>query len=80
MSEPLTVSPKGQITIPAVMRGKYDIKAANKLLWKDLDNRLVLKNPQNFFLLEGCLALGHIPDDEEELITPVVARHIMEKK
>jgi AbrB family looped-hinge helix DNA binding protein len=80
MVEPLTVSPKGQITIPAAMREKYDIKAGDKILWEDSDNGLVLKKPKDFFLLEGCFSLGHIPDDEEELLTPEVGLHIMEKE
>jgi AbrB family looped-hinge helix DNA binding protein len=31
MLEPLTVSPKGQITIPAAVREKYDIKTGDKI-------------------------------------------------
>ena len=34
----------------------------------------------NFFSLKGCFSGGHIPDDEEELLTPEMGRQIMERE
>ena len=74
------VSSKGQITIPAFMREKYDIKVGDKLIWEDIENRLALRKPQDFFSQGGSLHLGTIPDDEEDLLTPEMGRHMMERK
>ena len=80
ISDMLTVSTKGQITIPAVMREKYGIKAGDKIVWEEFENRLTLKKPADFFSMGGTLHLGTIPDDEEELLTPEMGRRIMERE
>ena len=80
MSDMLTVSTKGQVTIPAAMREKYDIKAGDKIVWEEIENRLTLKKPVDFFQWGGTLHLGTIPDDEEELLTPEVGHSIMERE
>ena len=80
MSEMLTVSVRGQVTIPASMRVKHDIKAGDRILWEDSENGLTLRKPKDFFQLEGCFSLGHIPADEEELLTPEMGRDMMERE
>jgi AbrB family looped-hinge helix DNA binding protein len=70
MLELSTVSTRGQVTIPASMRKKYDINVGDKLLFEDSEGCLIIKKPTDFFALEGCFSLGNIPDDEEELLTP----------
>ena len=74
------VSSKGQITIPAFMREKYDIKAGDRLVWEDIENRLVLRKSQDFFSQGGSLHLGTIPDNEEDLLTPEMGQHMMERE
>jgi len=65
-----TVSTSDQITIPASIREKYDINVRDKFLVEASEEGLLLKKPIDFFSLEGCFSLGHIPDNEEELLTP----------
>ena len=72
------VSSKGQVTIPAFMREKYDIKAGDRLVWEDFENRLELRKPQDFFSQGGSLHLGTIPDNEEDLLTSEMGRRTME--
>ena len=72
------VSTKGQVTIPAAMREKYNIKAGDMVIWEDFENRLALKKPVDFFALRGCLGKVEIPEDEEELFIDSVADHVME--
>ena len=74
------VSSKGQVTIPAFIREKYDIKTGDRLVWEDFENRLALRKPLDFFAQGGSLHLGTIPDDEEDLLTPEMGRHMMERK
>ena len=79
MMELSVVSSKGQITIPAFMREKYDIKAGDRLIWEDFENGIALRKPPDFFSQGGSLHLGTIPDNEEDLLTPETGRRIMER-
>ena len=79
MTEIMTVSTKGQITIPAAVRAKFGINAGDKVIGEFLDNVFLIKKPIDFFSLKGCFSGGHIPDDEEELLTPEMGRQIMER-
>ena len=74
------VSSKGQVTIPAFIREKYDIKAGDKLAWEDFETRLTLRKPQDFFSQGGSLHLGTIPDNEEELLTLEMGLHMTERE
>ena len=77
MSDLSVVSSKGQVTIPAFMREKYSIRPGDKIVWEDLENRIALRKPPDFFSLRGCLGKVTIPDDEEELFAGSVAEHVM---
>ena len=75
-----TVTSKGQVTIPAFMREKYGIKAGDKIIWEDSEDRIALRKPPDFFSQGGSLHLGTIPDNEEDLLTPEMGRHMMERE
>ena len=80
MSEAMTVSTKGQITIPLYLREKYGIQAGDKLFPEPRKGGFFVKKPKDIFALEGFLSGVHIPDNEEELLTPEVGRKIMERE
>ena len=80
MSELMTVSTKGQITIPLSLREKYGIQAGDKLFSELHETGFFIKKPKNIFALEGFLTGVHIPDDEEELLTREMGRRIMERE
>ena len=80
MVEILTVSTKGQITIPAALREKYGIKAGDKIFAEVQDTGFFVKKPLDIFELEGFLSGVHIPDDEEDLLNPEMGRQIMERE
>ena len=61
MLELSVVSSKGQVTIPAFMREKYDIRAGDTIVWEDCENRLVLRKPPDFFSPGGQPAFGNYP-------------------
>ena len=67
---------KGQVTIPAVMREKHDIKAGGIVIWEDIGDMIILKKPVDFFSLRGCLGKVEIPEDEEELFIGAVTDHV----
>ena len=79
MMELSIVSSKGQVTIPAFMREKYNIKAGDRLIWEDSENKLELRKPPDFFSQGGSLHLGTIPENEEDLLTPEMGRHMTER-
>jgi AbrB family looped-hinge helix DNA binding protein len=78
LSEIMTVSTKGQITIPASIKTQYHIKVGDKVLCEPMDNGFIIKKPKDFFSLKGCFSGGKIPDDEEELLTPEMGNAILE--
>ena len=80
MLELSVVSSKGQITIPAFIREKYGIKAGDRIIWEDSENKLAIRKPPDFFSQGGSLHLGTIPDNEENLLTPEMGRHMMERE
>jgi AbrB family looped-hinge helix DNA binding protein len=79
MSEMITVSTKGQITIPAALRERYGIKAGDRVFAEACENGFLIKKPLDIFELQGFLSGTHIPDDEEDLLTSEMGRHIMER-
>jgi AbrB family looped-hinge helix DNA binding protein len=79
MSEIMIVSTKGQITIPASVRAKYGIKAGDKVIGEHSGDGFVIKKPLDFFSLKGRFS-GHIPDNEEDLLTMEMGRQIMERE
>ena len=79
MLEFSVVSAKGQVTIPSIMREKYGIKAGDRIIWEGLDSKLAIRKPPDFFSQGGSLHLGTIPDNEEDLLTPEMGRHMMER-
>jgi AbrB family looped-hinge helix DNA binding protein len=80
MSEIMTVSTKGQITIPVAVRERYGINAGDKIFGEYTEVGFFIKKPRDFFSLKGCFSGGHIPDDEEDLLTPEMGKRIMERE
>jgi AbrB family looped-hinge helix DNA binding protein len=78
MSELLTVSNKGQITIPQQFREKLSIKSGDKIYCDVVDGTIVCKKPADFFSLKGSLGKLNIPENEEELFISTVSGHVME--
>jgi AbrB family looped-hinge helix DNA binding protein len=80
MSEIMTVSAKGQITLPARVRSQFGIKAGDRIIGEYSGDRFIIKKPLDFFSLKGSLAGGEMPADEEELLNPEMGKQIMERK
>ena len=80
MSNLMTVSTKGQVTIPLSLRVKYGIQTGDKLFSEPCTDGFFIKKPKDIFALEGFLSGVHIPDNEEDLLTPEAGQQIMERK
>jgi AbrB family looped-hinge helix DNA binding protein len=70
MDEIMTVSMKGQITLPPRVRARLGIKAGSRIIGEQTSEGFILKKPRDFFDLKGCFRGGKIPDDEEEILSP----------
>jgi AbrB family looped-hinge helix DNA binding protein len=80
MHNTITVSSRGQITIPVALRAKYGIEEGDKLYAEESENGFFIKKTVDIFSLKGFLSGVHLPDNEEELLTPEVGRRIMERE
>ncbi|MDR3170928.1 MAG: AbrB/MazE/SpoVT family DNA-binding domain-containing protein [Treponema sp.] len=79
MSEVMVVSTKGQITLPSRVRTKFGIKAGDRIIGEYSEDGFMIKKPLDFFSLKGSLGGGKIPANEEDLLSPDVGRHILER-
>jgi AbrB family looped-hinge helix DNA binding protein len=77
MSEIMTVSTKGQITLPSWVRAHLGIKSGDRIIGEETPEGFVIKKPQDFSVFRGSFQGGKIPDDEEELLSPAVGKRIM---
>ncbi|MDR1979919.1 MAG: AbrB/MazE/SpoVT family DNA-binding domain-containing protein [Synergistaceae bacterium] len=78
MPELITVSDKGQITIPLQFREKLMLQAGDKMYCEIVDGAFICRRPVDFFSLRGCLGKKKLPENEEDLFIEAVAEHVME--
>ena len=79
MLEIMTISSKGQITIPIAVREKYGLAAGDKVLGELRPEGFVLRKPPDFFSFQGRFTGPPLPEDEEELLNAEMGRAIMER-
>jgi AbrB family looped-hinge helix DNA binding protein len=79
MNEIMTVSTKGQITLPAWVRTHLGIKAGDRIIGEQTTEGFVIKKPRDFSVFQGSLQGGKIPDDEEDLLSPAMGKRIMHR-
>jgi AbrB family looped-hinge helix DNA binding protein len=80
MNEIITVSTKGQITLPAWVRAHLGIKTGDRVIGEETPEGFMIKKPRDFSAFRGSLKGGKIPDDEEELVSPAVGKRILCKE
>ena len=76
----VTVSSKGQITLPASSRRALGIKARARVLIEVTDNAIVVRPVPDFFELKGFLGKGLPPEEERRRMAEGVARHVLEEE
>ena len=77
MPELVTISNKGQMTIPQKFREELMFKSGDKVYCDIVDGKLVCEKPLDFFSLKGCIKGMKLPENEEELFADAVAIHVM---
>ena len=78
MPELVTISNKGQMTIPQKFREELMFKAGDKIYCDIVDGKLICEKPQDFFSLKGCIKGVTLPENEEDLFVNAVAAHVMD--
>jgi AbrB family looped-hinge helix DNA binding protein len=78
MPELITVSGKGQITIPLQFREELAIHSGDRIYCDVVNGAFVCKKPVDFFSLRGCLGKVDWPENDEDLFVPAVVEHVME--
>jgi len=80
MSAIAKISSKGQVTVPLPIRNKAKFNFGDTVLFEIRNDEVVMRKPKNLLDYEGFLGKANLPDDEEELLTPAVAKYILERK
>ena len=61
----LTLSSKGQITLPAAQRRKLGLSPHDRIISECVGDAIVIRRARSFFEFEGCIGQG-LPIEEEE--------------
>jgi AbrB family looped-hinge helix DNA binding protein len=64
----LTVSSKGQITLPVDQRRRLGLKAHDRIVAECVDDAIVIRRVKDFMELEGCLGKALSSEEEEQAI------------
>lgn len=74
MSQAVSVTSKGQVTIPVDVRRFLGIVPGSKVVFERLDDQVVVKQKVDFLSLKGSIKpIGVVSDTQTDA---VVARHI----
>ena len=78
----VSVTTKGQTTIPADIRRKQGIRAKDKVLVYEDKGEIKIKKVQDFFSLKGSVKVGRLVSkrEEKEAAQRYVANHYLAKK
>jgi len=80
MSVAVRIKSKGQVTVPLIIRNKLNFNTGDIVLFEVRNEEIVIRKPKNLLDYEGFLGKANLPDNEEELLTPDVARRILERE
>jgi AbrB family looped-hinge helix DNA binding protein len=73
-----TVSPKGQITLPAKIRKKFRIRSRDKIQFLIRDDEIVIRPLRSFRALRGTIP--SVEGDERKALGEAVSRHVVESE
>ena len=71
-----TLSSKGQVTLPAQMRKKLNLKPNDRLILETVSDTIVIKRAPNLFELEGFLGKSVGERKEREGLAQAVSGHV----
>jgi len=79
MPDILTISQRGQITLPAGLRTKYGLKGGDKVFLEETKAGYLLRAPKKGLLdYAGCLTSNYTIEEEEDRAKEGLSRHVLE--
>ena len=79
MPDILTMSQRGQITLPVSVRAEYELNAGDKIFGENTKDGYLLRGPKkNLLEYAGCLTSSYSVEEEEELAKEGLSRHVLE--
>ena len=81
MPDILTMSQRGQITLPVALRTEYDLKSGDKIFGEKTKDGYLLRGPKKTLLeYAGCLSssYSYSVEEEEEVAKEGLSRHVLE--
>jgi bifunctional DNA-binding transcriptional regulator/antitoxin component of YhaV-PrlF toxin-antitoxin module len=79
MPEILTVSQRGQITLPVSLRTEYGLKAGDKIFGEKTEAGYLLRGPKkNLLEYAGSLSSSCSIEEEEEKAKEGLSKHVLE--
>jgi AbrB family looped-hinge helix DNA binding protein len=78
MPEILTVSQRGQVTLPVDLRTEYGLKAGDKIFIEKTKGGYLLRGPKkNLLEYAGCLTSSYSIEEEEEKAKEGLSQHVL---
>jgi len=79
MTEILTMSQRGQVTLPVELRAEYGLKAGDKIFVEKTKNGYLLRGPKkNLLEYAGCLTSVYSVEEEEERAKAGLSQHVLD--
>jgi len=79
MTEILTISQRGQVTLPVALRVEYSLKAGDKIFVEKTKDGYLLRGPKkNLLEYAGCLIPAYSVEEEEERAKAGLSKHVLE--
>ena len=78
MPEILTMSQRGQVTLPFSLREEYGLKAGDKIFGERTKDGYLLRGPKKTLLeYAGELTSSYSVEEEEEMAKEGLSRHVL---
>ena len=79
MPEILTISQRGQVTLPVNLRKEYGLKAGDKIFIEKTKDGYLIRGPKkNLLEYAGCLSSPYTIEDEEQKAKEGLSQHVLE--
>ena len=79
MPEILTMSQRGQVTLPVSLRAEYGLKAGDKIFMEKTKDGYLIRGPKKTLLeYAGCLTSSYSVEEEEERAKEGLSQHVLE--
>jgi AbrB family looped-hinge helix DNA binding protein len=76
MTAAVNITSKGQVAVPLPIRNEMNFNIGDTVFFEIKNDEVVMRKPKSLLDYEGFLGKANLPDNEEELLTPDIARQI----